>query len=54
MIAPDALQPKAYFATLIYLVQLSFRSPVSLIKRQSTLTEAVLMTAGSTIEFPKT
>jgi hypothetical protein len=54
IIAPDAPQPQAYCATLKYFLQHRFSSPVPLIKRQRSLTEAVLIPLGLTIESPKT
>jgi hypothetical protein len=53
IIAPDAPQPQAYCATLKYFIQHRFSSPVPLIKRKRSLTDAVLISFGSTTESPK-
>jgi hypothetical protein len=45
---------QAYCATLNYFVQHRFSSPVPLIKKQRSLTEAVLISLGFTTESPKT
>jgi hypothetical protein len=54
IIAPDLLQPQAYCATLKYSIQHRFNGPFPLIKRQRSLTEALLISFGSTTESPKT
>jgi len=51
--APEAPQPEVYCATLNILHH-RFSSPVSLIKRQRSLTEAVLISFGFTNSSPKT
>jgi hypothetical protein len=51
--APEAPQPKGLFCTLVH-YQHRFSSSVTLIKRHRSLTEAVLISFGSTNGFPKT
>jgi hypothetical protein len=50
-IAPDSAQPQAYCATLSTTVSISL-SPMSLVKRDGSFNEAVLMSFGSADSFP--
>jgi hypothetical protein len=54
IIASYAPQPQAYRATLKYFIQHRFSSLVPLLKRQRSLTDAVLISFGSTTKSPKT